>query len=78
MCAVYTSKLQAVLATSSQGSEGPQPHHPIACGFDNRLWMEEDGSLRCPHTTAAPDDQRTIACLNHSVALLMMELAEKL
>lgn len=74
----YATKLQAVLAISSSGASYSTPHHPITCDNDARLWLEEDGSLRCPHTVVPPDDPRTIACINHSIALLIMELSASL
>jgi hypothetical protein len=71
--------LQATLAaTSATGHwDGQlQPHHPITCGSD--LHYNEDGSFCCAHTSAPPDDLRTQFCLDHSVALLLLELGEQL
>jgi hypothetical protein len=68
--------LQATLSSSSAtGDEAAtvRPHHPITCTSDLRL--EPDGSLVCDHAEAPADDQRTRSCLNHSLALLLMELA---
>lgn len=73
-------KLQATLSSSSVPvDEAPlsvQPHHPITCTSDLRL--EPDGSLLCDHAAAPADDERTRFCLNHSLALLLMELALEL
>ena len=72
--------LQATLSSSSaignDESTAVHPHHPITCASSLRL--EPDGSLRCDHAAAPEDDQRTRFCLNHSLALLLMELAQDL
>ena len=72
--------LQATLSTSSvPGNEEAtmvRPHHPITCASTLRL--EGDGSLTCEHAAAPRDDQRTLVCVNHSLALLLMELALEL
>jgi len=72
--------LQATLSTSSAvGNEEAamvRPHHPITCASDLRF--EPDGTLTCEHATAPSDDQRTLVCVNHSLALLLMELALEL
>jgi hypothetical protein len=70
--------LQATLSSSSV-TDGPSPvtpHHPITCATTLRL--EHDGSLACEHAEAPGDDARTRFCLNHSLALLLMELAMEL
>lgn len=51
------------------------PHHPITCS--TTLRFHDDGSLECDHATAKPDDIRTQHCVNHTVALLLIELAVK-
>jgi hypothetical protein len=71
--------LQATLAaTSATGIWDPQvqPHHPITCA--SVLHYHEDGSFCCEHSSAPPDDLRTQYCLDHSVALLLLELTEQL
>lgn len=71
--------LQATLSASSAmpPPEGyPIPHHPICCGDDLRY--EEDESFSCPHSTVPPGDPRTKACVNHSLALLIIELGRNL
>ena len=67
--------LQATLSSSSVTDAEPvvRPHHPITCASDLRL--EDDGSLACEHAEAPGDDARTRFCVNHSLALLLMELA---
>jgi hypothetical protein len=71
--------LQATLSLSSAtGPDEPiiKPHHPITCS--SPLRYEEDGSFACQHASVPPDDVRTQSCLDHTVALLLMELIEKL
>ena len=66
--------LQATLAASSANADPPMaPHHPITC--PGELAYAEDGSLSCPHATAPADDRRTRSCLDHSVAMLLIEAA---
>ena len=68
--------LQATLSSCSATADETaviRPHHPITCTSELRL--ESDGSLLCDHAEAPAEDQRTRACLNHSLALLLMELA---
>jgi|GraSoiStandDraft_4_1057263.scaffolds.fasta_scaffold2972444_2 hypothetical protein len=72
--------LQATLSSAS-ATAGPDastvlPHHPITCPSDLRL--EPDGTLACQHSTAPSGDGRTQSCLNHSLALLLIELAQSL
>jgi hypothetical protein len=70
-------KLQATLSSSTSGTgEALMPHHPIVC--DGDLWLEEDGRLRCNHCETPPGDLRTQFCIDHSVALLLMELSTSL
>jgi hypothetical protein len=66
--------LQATLSASSAFAEPPvQPHHPITCTGPLRL--NEDGSLECDHARTEPKDQRTAYCIDHSIALLLIETA---
>lgn len=69
--------LQATLSASSASSVHPviQPHHPITC--PGQLALYEDGSLACDHARTDPGDPRVHDCLNHSVALLIVELASQ-
>lgn len=64
--------LQATLAASSAGGGPMMPHHPITCA--GRLWLHEDGRLECAHARTEPGDQRTQRALEHSVAILLIEL----
>ena len=71
--------LQATLSScSATGDETAiiRPHHPITCTSELRL--EPDGSLLCDHAVAPAEDQRTRSCLNHSLALLLLEFASDL
>ena len=71
--------LQATLSASSAMSTpdgSPLPHHPITC--TSSLLFEEDGSFGCEHTEVPPGDIRTQYCIDHSIALLLIELAQHL
>lgn len=66
--------LQASLSTSTSGIGDPPPgHHPITCS-SSTLELAEDGTLACEHAQAPPDDPRTQACLDATVAILLIEL----
>ncbi|MGH9035421.1 MAG: hypothetical protein ACRD0O_06625 [Acidimicrobiia bacterium] len=74
-----TINLQATLSSSSAGSamaEVGRPHHPITCPTELRL--ETDGTFACAHSAAPAGDTRTQSCINHSVAVLLIELAQQL
>lgn len=71
--------LQATLSASSALGTGDAtvfPHHPITCAGTLRL--DTDGALSCEHASAPPDDVRTQCCIDHSVALLLIELSREL
>jgi hypothetical protein len=71
--------LQATLSASSALSplEAPtSPHHPITC--PSQLAYDEDGTFACEHTEVGPGDVRTQLCIDHSVALLIIELSKAL
>jgi hypothetical protein len=70
--------LQAILSSSSAGaSDVPVvPHHPITCPGELRL--HDDGRLSCQHATAPPGEQRIQQCIDHSIAILLLELAREL
>lgn len=51
-------------------------HHPITC--QGPLYFDEEGEFSCEHAKAQRGESRTQACLNHSVAMLLIELASKL
>ena len=65
--------LQATLSASSAGGDNVIPHHPITC--PSQLRYEEDGTFACEHVAVGPDDVRTRFCVQHSIALLLLELA---
>lgn len=70
--------LQATLASSTVGplqSPGVS-HHPITCRGDLRY--EPDGTLCCEHASVPPEGVRTRLCVGHSLALLLIELAQHL
>ena len=68
--------LQGLLAENSLVAAGGDvwPHHPITC-FGGPLAY--DGRLVCDHAVAPKGDPRTRAALNHTVAVLLMELARE-
>lgn len=62
-----------IAAATASGIADVSPHHPIVCG--GKIYYEEDGTFRCEHASAPPDNVRTQQCVTHSLALLIMELA---
>jgi hypothetical protein len=77
--AMGTANLQATLSSCSAGTPADEvvsPHHPITCTTELRL--EDDGTFACRHAAAPSGDLRTRSCINHSVALLLIELAQEL
>ena len=76
--AYNTFNLQSVLSAASPPTDPPPvPHHPIMC-VSEHLWFDEAGRMGCEHTHVPADDRRTQSCLDHSVAILLLELlAEK-
>lgn len=72
------SQLQSTISAATSGIGELPPgvtHHPITC--TNRLGFDEDGIFSCSHNQVPADDPRTKACLNHSLALLIIEEAFK-
>jgi hypothetical protein len=67
--------LQSTLSASSASNAfgHPPPHHPITC--QSQIALHEDNSLECDHTRTEPKDLRTQTCIDHSIALLLIELA---
>ena len=73
------STLQYTLSSASAGTDGGRlvaPHHPITCSL-GELRYEEDGSFSCDHAVVEPHDPRAQACVVHSIALLIIELAQE-
>lgn len=71
--------LQATLAAASASAswEAPiRPHHPITCSGDLRL--EVPGPFSCEHSSAPAADVRTQLCIDHSIAILLIELSREL
>lgn len=48
------------------------PHHPISCRGE--LEYDDDG-FRCAHASVPADEERTVFCVQQSIAVLLMELA---
>ena len=67
--------LQATLSSSSSGVGDPPPgrHHPITCP-QSTLKLGEDNSLACEHAQVPAGDPRTQACIDHSIAILLIEV----
>ena len=71
--------LQATLAAASATETWDPfilPHHPITC--TGALEYGNDGSFCCEHSAAPPGDVRTRLCVDHSIALLLIELSREL
>lgn len=66
--------LQSTLSASSAGTEAVNPHHPITCA-DALEYDLDGGEFRCPHVSVALTEERTVRCVQHSIALLLIELA---
>jgi hypothetical protein len=68
--------LQATLSAANPPTDmdTPQPHHPLSCR-EELLWLEEDGRFGCEHAQVPPGDRRTQGAIDHSVAILLIELA---
>lgn len=67
-----TINLQATLSSMSADSELRPIHHPVTC--NGRLWFEEDNSFHCEHGSVDQDDDRTRSCINHTIAILLIEI----
>lgn len=65
--------LQTTLAASAGSTDGYSNHHPIGCR--TVIALEEDGRMACEHGYVPADDPRTQACIDQSVAILIIELA---
>lgn len=65
--------LQANLAAmTSMGTYNVSPHHPLTCTH-GELAFYEDGRFACEHAEVPPDDLRTQAALDSTVAILLFE-----
>lgn len=65
--------LQASVSAASANGDIYTPHHPITCA--SQLTYDHNGTFSCEHTTVPAEDTRTRSALNHSIALLLIELA---
>ena len=74
MVGLSNSQLQSTISASTSGTP-PEviPHHPITC--TGNIYYDEDGTFRCDHSSAPPDNVRTQQCVTHSIALLLIEMA---
>lgn len=74
---VIPSSWQQNLAAATAGlSPDTFPHHPITCF--GKLEVTDDGGLECEHVAVPRSDERLQACLNHTVAALIIEMAARL
>lgn len=64
--------LQASLAMGSAMTGPYAKHHPITC--TSKLAFHDDGRFECEHGEVPPGDRRTQSCLDHSIAILLIEL----
>lgn len=74
--------LQATISASTSATyeevDIVRPHHPITC-CNGGLYFDYEGEMSCDHAKAPPNNPRTQSALNHSLAILLLELAfEKL
>lgn len=77
MSSSHDAQLQSTIASASANNDNSvQPHHPITC--DSKIYLEEDGTFRCEHAVAPPNNVRTNQCITHSISLLLIELAMSL
>lgn len=72
--ATTSHQLQSTVSASTSGVPTVPGivHHPITC--TSKLYFEEDGRFACEHAEVPAGDERTQACLHHSMALLVIEL----
>ena len=71
--------LQATLSLSSAtggDDNAVRPHHPITSA--SSLRYEDDGTFACGHASVPPGDVRTQSCVDHTIALLLLELVQEL
>lgn len=64
--------LQTTLAGANPPSDTSCGHHPISC--KSNITLEPDGSMTCEHLRVPADDLRTQGCLDHSIAILLIEI----
>jgi len=64
--------LQLTLAAANPPADMTAGHHPISCS--TMLVLEEDGRMGCEHLYVPAGDPRTQGCVDHSIAILLLEL----
>lgn len=74
--AASSINLQATLAAASAGGEPVFPHHPITCSAGS-LSIYDDGVLECEHGRTGAGDDRTQACVDATIAILLFELVHE-
>jgi hypothetical protein len=71
----FQLRLQLAAEAGPAWSDPPiTPHHPLACG--GPLQYHEDGTMQCEHAVTWPQDRRARTAINHSIALLILEMTE--
>ena len=65
--------LQTTLAAAAPPTDQHPGHHPIQC--KTLIVLEEDGRMGCEHLYVEASDPRTQNAIDHSVAILIIELA---
>jgi len=79
---VYNStvNLQTTLASATADSslvgEINGVHHPITCA--GNLYLDEDNTMRCDHSSAPPDHPRNQAILDATIAILLFQELAKI
>ena len=74
MTGVQTQAMLNATAISQHEELPILPHHPLSC-VGARLALHEDGTLACDHAITWPHDARTKRAVDHSIAILIIELA---
>lgn len=52
------------------------PHHPLSCA-GTILRYHEDGTMECEHAVTWPNDPRGRKAVDHSLAVLLIEIARE-
>ena len=69
------STLSSATADGTLAGEIKGPHHPITC--QSKLYLDEDNTMRCDHSSAPPKNPRNQAILDTSIALLLFQELDK-
>lgn len=70
------STLSSTTTDSSLAGTIKGPHHPISCATGG-LFLDEDLTMRCDHSSAPPDNPRNQAIFDATIAILLFEEASK-